>query len=165
MFKFLFAISISLFNLFNNANAQVDESSDLFKKILAYDHIIFEKGFNQCLLKEMSTVVDNDFEFYHDVGGFQKKQDFMLAMKNNICSSPEKKPIRKLVSGSLKVFELKKNGEIYGAIQEGIHEFYIQEPATALYKTGIARFTQLWLLKEAEWKLSRVLSYDHKEDQ
>ena len=55
------------------------------------------------------------------------------------------------------------NGKTYGAIQKGIHLFYIQEPNKPLYLTNIAKFTSLWKLEGDHWKLSRVLSYDHKE--
>ncbi|MEQ8523163.1 hypothetical protein [Gracilimonas sp.] len=58
---------------------------------------------------------------------------------------------------------MKDNGELYGAIQRGEHEFYILEPGKEMYKTGFARFTHLWLLEDGEWILKRVLSYDHKD--
>ena len=72
------------------------------------------------------------------------------------------KPIRKLVPGSMELFSLKKNGLLYGMIQRGTHEFYIKEKGKPLYKTGIAKFTHLWLLEDNAWKLKRVLSFDHQ---
>ena len=79
-----------------------------------------------------------------------------------MCSTPERKPIRKLVDGSLDVFPLYNEGILYGAIQNGVHEFYIKEPDKELYKTNIAPFTSLWIIEENQWKLKRVLSYDHQ---
>ncbi len=87
----------------------------------------------------------------------------MLSMKNNICSNNPQKPIRKLVEGSLEVFPLYNQGILYGAIQNGTHEFWIKEPNKELYKTGIAKFSTTWLLIEGEWKMKNILSFDHHE--
>ena len=57
---------------------------------------------------------------------------------------------------------LKQSGELYGAIQKGVHRFYIKEPDKDLYLTGSARFTHVWLLEESAWVLKTVLSYDHE---
>ncbi|MBL4706380.1 MAG: beta-lactamase family protein, partial [Flavobacteriales bacterium] len=75
---------------------------------------------------------------------------------------PNRKPIRKLVNGSMEVFSLYNEGKLYGAIQNATHEFYIKEPEKELYKTNIAIFTHLWLLDGNIWKLKRSLSYDHQ---
>ena len=48
----------------------------------------------------------------------------------------------------------------YGAIEMGVHRF--MHPKTeASNGTGEASFVQLWQCKEGNWKLTRVLSYDH----
>ncbi|MCH5716729.1 hypothetical protein [Niabella hibiscisoli] len=52
------------------------------------------------------------------------------------------------------------NGVLYGAIQEGVHLFYIKESNT-WKPTGTAAFTHFWLIDNGHWKLKRVLSYDH----
>ena len=83
-----------------------------------------------------------------------------MAMKNNICSDPGVNQ-RSLVSESLEVFEMKKDNKLYGAIQKGKHTF--QQKIDGEMKTvGIADFTHLWLLENNEWKLKRVLSYNHQ---
>ena len=128
------------------------------------DSIIFDAGFNQCNLEAMKNAVHDDFEFYHDQSGFNdSKADFLKGFEQNICSNKDFKPIRKLVQGSLKVFPLKNNGILYGAIQNGDHEFYIKEAGKELYLTSIAKFTHVWELDGGQWKLKRVLSYDHRE--
>ena len=67
---------------------------------------------------------------------------------------------RNLVFGSLEVFPLLNNVEIYGAIQTGKHTF--QEKQQGNFKTvGIANFTHVWILENKQWKLKRVLSYNH----
>ncbi|WP_157717331.1 hypothetical protein [Christiangramia echinicola] len=48
-----------------------------------------------------------------------------------------------------------------GAVLSGEHLFYIQEENSERLD-GQAKFNHLWLLKEGEWKMHRVLSYDHR---
>lgn len=78
-------------------------------------------------------------------------------MKNNICNDPKRKVLRKPAAGTFKVYPL----DGYGAILTGNHDFYILENGKEK-KTGTAKFTHLWLLKDGYWKMARVLSYDHK---
>jgi CubicO group peptidase (beta-lactamase class C family) len=162
--KQFFLLNTIVFILFpNTIYAQVSKDSDLFLQLKQTDSLFFEECFNKCNFELLDTYIPNDFEFYHDENGTSNKDQFFSAMRENICSNPERKPIRKVVEGSLEVFRLKNNGETYGAIQKGIHLFYIKEPNKELYLTNIAKFTSLWNLKNGSWKLSRVLSYDHKE--
>lgn len=142
-------------------SAQESENSQLFLQLKTNDSLIFEAGFNNCDLKALATMLTDDLEFYHDKGGIQNKDQFLQAMQENICSSPDRKPIRKLVPNSLLVYPLYDNGDLYGAIQEGAHEFYIREPGKQLYKTGSALFSILWIRKDDLWLAKRVYSYHH----
>lgn len=155
-------IIILLFTI-ASMSAQVSTGSDLYKDLKSRDSLLFDLGFNQCKIDEFENFISEDLEFYHDQGGLStNKEDFLKAVKNNICSNPDKKPIRKLIEGSLEVYPLYENGKLYGAIQKGIHDFYIKEPNKELYKTSSAKFTHVWVLKNNQWILKRVLSYDHK---
>lgn len=142
-------------------NAQVEPNSELYNTLKKKDSLLFDVGFNNCDLATLEQILTTDLEFYHDKGGIQNKPEFLKAMKDNICSSPERKPIRKLTPGTLKVFPLYNNGELYGAIQEGTHEFYIKEPNKTLYKTSSALFSILWILESDQWKAKRIYSYNH----
>lgn len=145
-----------------STQAQVSESSELFRALAKNDSLLFDEGFNHCKLQITQGIISRDLEFYHDTGGFQDRDEFFQAIEENICSSPDKKPIRKLVSGTLKVFPLKDSGHLYGAIQKGIHQFYMKEPGKDLYLTSTAKFTHVWILEDDSWKLKSVLSYDHQ---
>ncbi|MFK8036915.1 MAG: serine hydrolase [Crocinitomicaceae bacterium] len=147
----------------NCCNAQISKDSDLFIQLKKTDSLFFEEGFNKCNFEMLETYIPNNFEFYHDENGTQNREQFFTAFRESICSNTERKPIRKVVEESLEVYRLKNNGETYGAIQRGIHLFYIKEPNKKLYLTNIAKFTSVWNLENGKWKLSRVLSYDHKE--
>lgn len=158
-------ILTSLFALFifNTTIAQISHDSDLYKTLKIQDSLLFELGFNQCKIDKFQNYISEDLEFYHDQGGLTtNKEDFLANVKNNICSSSKSKPIRKLVDGSLEVYALSDNGNLYGALQKGVHDFYIKEPNKELYKTSSAKFTHVWILKNEKWLLKRVLSYDHK---
>ena len=147
----------------HSLNAQVDKSSELFQQLKTADSLLFNVGFNTCNMGAFETLVSDNFEFYHDKGGItSSKAEFILAFKEGLCKSPETYQSRRdLVAGSLEVFALRNNGELYGAIQNGKHQFYeklVDKPET---KGNIARFTHLWQLENNEWKLTRSLSYDH----
>ena len=142
--------------------SQVPKDSELFIQLQKMDSIVFQEGFNKCNLPALKKLISEDFEFYHDVGGSSDKNKFMENMKNNICSTPNNKPIRKLVEGSIEVFPLYNQGKLYGAIQNGDHEFWIQEPNKELYQTGEAKFSTTWLLLNNQWVMKNVMSFDHK---
>ncbi|GEQ86220.1 hypothetical protein ULMS_17280 [Patiriisocius marinistellae] len=160
-FCILLAFISILFSL--KISAQISKDSELFIQLKKTDSLFFEETFNQCNFKLLETYIPSDFEFYHDINGTQNREQFFKTFKESICSNPKIKPIRKIVEESLEVFPLKNNGKVYGAIQKGVHLFYIKEPNKELYLTNIAKFTSLWNLENDAWKLSRVLSYDHKE--
>ncbi|TNE65971.1 MAG: nuclear transport factor 2 family protein [Bacteroidetes bacterium] len=142
--------------------AQVDTSDPLFSQLEKMDSILFEAGFNNCRIDDMEPFISEDLEFFHDQSGVTtSKAEFLQAVRQNICGDPAHKPIRKLVAGSLEVFPLYQEGVLYGAIQRGVHDFYISEPGKVLYQTGTARFTHVWILDGEKWILKRVLSYDH----
>ena len=143
--------------------SQEPVDSALFITLKKNDSLLFDEGFNNCKISAFEHLISEDLEFYHDQGGLTtNKEDFLKNVRNNICSSPDKKPIRKLDPESLQVFPLYQSGKLYGAIQQGRHDFFIKEPGKDLYQTSTALFAHLWLLKEGKWILKRVLSYDHK---
>ena len=50
------------------------------------------------------------------------------------------------------------DGKLYGAIQMGEHGF---APKGQQLDSKPARFVHLWLLDNGQWRIARVLSYDH----
>ena len=146
-----------------NANSQVDKNSDLFIELKKQDSIFFERGFNHCDLDYLEGRIAEDLKFYHDQSGFQDKNSFFENTQKYICSDSEKKPIRKVDTNSLEVFPLYNNGKLYGAIQKGIHHFYLREMGKDDVWTSTAKFTHIWILDNEIWKLSEVLSYDHQD--
>jgi len=145
--------------------AQVSEDSKLFNTLKTNDSLLFEAGFNQCHLNEFEKLMAKDLEFYHDKSGTTDSLlQFLDVMKNGICNpSNTFKARRELVEGSLEVFPLYDNGVLYGAIQTGEHRFFEKNNDQPEKAGSIAKFTHLWILDNNQWKLKRVLSYDHQQ--
>lgn len=157
-YRLLFVLLGSLLS----AKAQLPKTDSLYLALKQQDSIFFERSFNLCDLDYLDKTTHPEMVFFHDQGGIQHKAEFMAAVKNNICGNPGQKPIRKAAPQSLEVFPLYSNGQLYGVIQTGIHDFYIRESGKADRHTSRAKFTHVWLLDNGRWLLREVLSYDHK---
>ena len=85
----------------------------------------------------------------------------MASIRDNICGNQKQRIRREAVDGTVKVYPLRNGNSIYGAIISGEHYFYVTENNEPEKREGLAKFTQVWLLKNNEWKMSDILSYDH----
>ncbi len=142
---------------------QVDTVSVLYKTIKEKDSLLFNLGFNNCDIKQFENIVSENFEFYHDQSGItQTKSGFISGIKKGICELIYK-PKRILAENSMEIYPLKNNNILYGAIQTGIHHFYAIEADKSEYLTSVAKFTHVWILENGDFKLSKGLSYDHKD--
>lgn len=141
---------------------QVAKDSDLFKTMEQQDRTFFERGFNACDLDYLESAVHPELRFYHDQGGFQDRKTFFDNTRKYICGNVERKPIRKVDASSLDVFPLHQDGVLYGAIQTGLHHFYLREAGKPDVHTSSARFTHVYVLVDQRWLLKEVLSYDHR---
>lgn len=150
------------------ATASVQSATPAQQQLSLHDELaqqdaeFFQRGFNQCDLTYLQATLSPDLKFYHDISGFQDKALFMQNTQQYLCSDPAHKPIRKLTEGSLSTFPLSRDGQLYGAVQHGRHEFYLREAGKPDQLTGTARFTSVWLKRGDAWQLSDVLSYDHQ---
>ena len=135
-------------------------SRQLFDELAAKDNELFDTIFNKCNVERLGELVTDDFEFYHDKSGQVAKsgREFVDSIRN-LCERQSKgidyRARRVLVRNSLMVYPLNN----YGAVQMGVHRFY---PLIKGKPTEVAKFTHLWKKENGEWKLARVLSYDHK---
>lgn len=136
--------------------------SALFLTLKEQDKTFFDHAFNQCDMTYLDRAIAKDFRMYHDTGGAQDRAQFLANVKKNICADPTKKPIRKVDEASLQVFPLYKEGVLYGAIQSGVHHFYIREPNKEDHLTGTANFTHIYLLENGQWIMKEALSFNHK---
>ena len=160
--KYILAATNLLLSFSNQA--QVSEDSELFNTLKTNDSLLFEVGFNKCHLYQFENLMAKDLEFYHDKAGTTDSlSQFLDVMKAGICNSSNTyKARRELVEGSLEVFPLYDNGVLYGAIQNGEHRFFEKNSNQPEKAGSTAKFTHLWILNNNQWKLKRVLSYDHQ---
>src|SRR6266850_3265101 len=122
----------------------------------------FWSAYNTCDTEKMKEFFTDDVEFYHDKGGVTMGSSALLdSIKKNLCGSNTPRLRREAVAGSVKVFPLQKGNEIYGAIISGEHVFFVTESGKSEYLDGQANFTHLWLSKDGDFKMARILSYNH----
>lgn len=142
--------------------AQVDKNSELYQTIISKDSLLFTIGFNTCDVSQFEKLTSENFEFLHDKDGISDKKKFINDLKNGLCGNPDNYQARReLVKGSTKIFALYKEGEIYGAIQEGVHQFFEKQTGQPEHFGSSARFTHIWLIENNEWKLTKSYSYEH----
>ncbi len=166
LLKHIVTIIVIMLLTIITASAQVAESSELYQVLKKQDSILFNAAFNTCDTNTLEGIFTEDFEFYHDKGGLSEGRDaFLNPMKENCANwnSEEPQPSKRiLISNSLKVFPLYKNGELYGAIQHGIHRFESLNQNKDYQKGDVAKFTHVWIKENNIWKVKRELSYDHQ---
>ncbi|MGV6832687.1 MAG: nuclear transport factor 2 family protein [bacterium] len=148
----------------NSVLAQQATFDELEATLKSADSLLFDRAFNHCEQYHLKTLIAEDFEFYHDQGGIsQSKAEFLKIMSDGICRKDNPvKSRRELVEGSLKVFPLYREGQLYGALQTGEHRFFESYNGAPETKGSIALFSHLWLLKDNQWQVARVISYNHK---
>jgi hypothetical protein len=132
----------------------------LSETILLKDSL-FWKAYNSCDTSKYHEFIASDVEFYHDKGGITLGLEKLLEITSkNLCGPNDFRLRREAVPGSVRVFPMERSGEVYGAIISGQHVFYIRQAGQEKLD-GLAKFTHLWLLRDGEWKMTRILSYDH----
>ncbi|MBO3116630.1 nuclear transport factor 2 family protein [Winogradskyella sp. DF17] len=161
--KSLLIGSIGILMVSGIAMAQVKKNSKLFKTLKEKDSVIFKIGFNKCKVLKSAALMTDDLEFYHDKSGVSNsKAEFVEVMQNGLCSKNNPTQIyRHLVSNSLEVFPLYDNGELYGALQNGKHFFSPDKYLSYEKSDNYALFSHLWIIEKGQWKLKRVISYNH----
>jgi hypothetical protein len=151
-------IAISLF--YNILSAQ-PEKQDLTKVISLRDSILWT-AYNNCDVEQMQAFFTNDVEFYHDRGGLiVGLQNLITDLRKNLCGNENFKLRREAIEGTVKVFPLRSGDTNYGALISGEHVFYVLEKGKKERLDGYGKFTDVWVLRDNVWKMSRILSYDH----
>lgn len=111
----------------------------------------------------MGRIFSEDVEFYHDKGGLTVGLPaLMTSMGSGMCSGTRDFNLRReAVTGTVKVYPLRKNKEVYGAIISGEHVFYITKTGKKEFLDGHAIFSNVWRKTNGRWQMARVFSYDH----
>jgi hypothetical protein len=149
------------------APAQADSAKDgpaareLYDKIAKLDNELFE-AFNTCKLDKFHELIAEDVEFYHDKGGLTSGRTKFIETVTKRCedlANKSQRSRRELVAGSLEVYPMNN----YGAVQVGTHRFYMTDRGRKEQLVQVAKFVHLWQNKGGEWRVTRALSFDHKD--
>lgn len=124
---------------------------------------LFWHAYNRCDTAGMARLFSQDVEFYHDKGGLTVGLPaVMTSMGTGMCNGSRDFNLRReAVAGTVKVFALRKDKEVYGAIITGEHVFYITKKGKREFLDGHALFSNVWLKRNGRWQMARVFSYDH----
>lgn len=138
------------------------QQGELYQLLKAKDSLMFELSYNQLDTSILEELAMEDIEFYHDQGGATyTKADFINGMKS--LGNLSYKARREATKGTIEVYPMYQNGELYAAILKGEHAFYAKEPNDKPeYLTSTAKYTILWKRIDTKWKMSRIYSYDHQ---
>lgn len=136
------------------------QSSELHNEIAKMDSLYFSAQ-NECNLEKYASFLSEDFEFFHDKGGFTASKDDEIKGMVIFCGKEQRtrQPLRReMIEGSLNVYPM----DNYGALEFCDHIFYLQINDGTEKVVGKGKMTALWKLINNEWKLTRVISYDHQ---
>lgn len=127
-------------------------SQELYNEIAQMDSIMFGY-FNVQDFEPFKALFTKDLEWFQDNDGLIPYKKVFKNFRNNF--NKPFKLTRQLVKGSLEVHPIKN----YGAIETGVHQFRHIENGKE--EIGTFKFVMIWLKKDGQWRVSRVISYDH----
>jgi len=132
-------------------------STPLYNTIAQLDSAMFD-AFNNRDISVLQTFLSEELEFYHDFGGVTNYTQNIEAFKKTFAS--DRKLRRVLVRGSMEVNLIKD----FGAVQTGVHRFYVTEKGQKEKLSSEAKFVNLWQNRNGEWKITKIISYGHREN-
>ena len=124
----------------------------LFIKIAQLDSALFD-AYNSKNLNLLKTFFTKDLEWYQDNGGLMAYDEVFTNFQSIFNKDYDLK--RNLIEGSLVVHPIKG----FGAIEIGQHRFKHIE--NGKLEVGTFKFLMIWRNDNGNWKISRVVSYDH----
>lgn len=159
MMNFLKTILFILCLLSLKGNAQISKSHAIYQTVLVQDSLLFSVGFNNCDIEQYEKSLSESLRFYHDKDGISNRAKFLNDLKNGLCENPEKRQVKRvLIKESTQIFPLYNNNILYGAVHNGEHKFYENSES----QVGIAKFSNVWILRNNDWTLQTSTSFDHQ---
>lgn len=134
--------------------AQTPEG-DLHAQIAEMDRVVFAAA-RACDEATLNRVFREDVEFYHDLAGVTQPRERIVADIMRFCEDDGVGLRRALVEDSLEVHPIAG----FGAIQIADHVFFELVDGEE-QQVGSGRLVHIWENAGGEWRLARVLSFDH----
>jgi Domain of unknown function (DUF4440) len=147
----------------NNKNQTVEKeklkpntpvSKELYDTIAHMDSMMFN-AFNAHDVVALGNCFSDSLEFFHDKGGLTNYQQTIANFKNLFDRNATTNLRRDIVAGSLEVYPIKN----YGAVEICLHRFCHYE--NGKQDCGTFKNIMIWQNKNNQWKVTRVISYDH----
>ena len=152
LLAFAFLICTSAFAQSQNQRKVAAAQTALFNKVASLDSSLFA-AYNSKNLDLMKTYFTSDLEWYQDNGGLIDFDKVFSNFQSIFNRDYDLK--RNLIKESLEVHPI----EGYGAIEIGKHQFKHTE--NGKLEIGTFKFLMIWKNDKGNWKISRVISYDH----
>jgi hypothetical protein len=152
LLAFAFLICTSAFAQSQNQKKVAETQTALFNKVASLDSSLFA-AYNSKNLDLMKTYFTSDLEWYQDNGGLIDFDKVFSNFQSIFDRDYDLK--RNLIKVSLEVHPI----EGYGAIEIGKHQFKHIE--NGKLEIGTFKFLMIWKNDKGNWKISRVISYDH----
>ncbi|MGM9512960.1 nuclear transport factor 2 family protein [Roseateles sp. DB2] len=127
----------------------------LFDELARLDSLLFEASFVSCDAAKANALFAEDVEFYHDKDGLSTGEQVRENTRRLTTACPARQGVvRTLIPGTLRVYPIQG----YGAMQVGAHRFDERGAPTST----VAQFVSLWRQQDGQWRLARVVSFDHR---
>jgi hypothetical protein len=149
-----FIASLFILVSFLTFASKAQKKASLQETIMSMDSLLFN-AFNNCDTLKAQAMFTKDLGFYQDNGGLIRYEENNAAMRYR-CTQ-DYKVRRELVAGSTEVYPIKD----FGAVQLGSHKFYYTPKGGKEALDGTFRFMHLWKNDNGNWKITRVISFDH----
>lgn len=128
---------------------------ELYDTIMRLDSSFYTAYNNRDLPKFMSYL-SPDLEFYHDFTGLTDYKRNLEIFKEKFADTSLIMR-RELVTKSAEVYPIKD----FGAIEMGVHKYYVVDKTGNKRLSSQPKFVHIWKNTNGNWKITRVISYDH----
>jgi ketosteroid isomerase-like protein len=135
-----------------SAQAQEASKEALFQEIYGLDSLLFS-AFNNRDIETIKHLFSEDLEFFHDKSGLTGYDKNIELLSENFQRGSS--PRRELLKETMEVYPVPG----FGAVQTASHRFCHIENGEM--DCGTFKFVHIWQKKDGQWKLARIVSFDH----
>ena len=165
MMRTIVGTLLSLFAIVVTISDAEAERHELLSEIRALDQQIFDSAFLTCDENKLRELMSDDLEFYHDLYGLiAEALNSFLAGTIPDCLARQAGHLpyleRRLEPETM---EVRRLGD-WGAMQTGRHTFHGRDEDGEDVLVERAEFMHVWQHSEQGWRITRVISYDHRSE-
>ena len=131
---------------------ETTNNESLFQEIFRMDSLLFT-AFNNRNIEQVKQIFSEDLEFYHDKTGLTNYEQNIKMLGENFARGNS--PRRELMKETMEVYPVPG----FGAVQTASHRFCHLE--NGQMDCGTFKFVHIWQKKDGQWKLARIVSFDH----